>query len=67
MHIWKIRQKSFIIFGNCAKSLEEYTEIMEIFELFYFYEAVSEYAKIILACTGNTLKVIKLIRRIRHK
>jgi hypothetical protein len=42
-------------------------ETTAILEWFYLYKVVSEYAKSILLCTGNTLKAFKRNRRIRRE
>ncbi len=44
-----------------------YTEITAILEWFYFYEVASEYARSILACTGNTLKAYHRVWRLRQE
>ncbi len=45
----------------------KHTEIKAFLERFYLYKVVSDYAKSILACTENSLKVFKRIRRIRQE
>jgi hypothetical protein len=57
----RIRQKYFIVFDDCAKSLYAYAERTAIFRGVYLYGVVSKYTKSILACT---LKAYKRIRRI---